>query len=40
MVGASNKREREEIEGLKKELQRVQEEAKAKEAKMKAQIER
>jgi hypothetical protein len=32
-VGNSNKKEREEIEALRKELQRVMEEAKAKEAK-------
>jgi hypothetical protein len=40
MVNTSNKKEREEIEYLKKELLRVQEEAKAKETKMKAQIDR
>lgn len=40
MVQTSNKREREEIEFLKKELQRVQEEAKAKETKQKSQIDR
>jgi hypothetical protein len=33
LVGNSNKKEREEIEALRKELQRVMEEAKAKEAK-------
>lgn len=33
LVGTSNKKEREEIEGLRRELQRVSEEAKAKEAK-------
>lgn len=40
MVNTSNKKEREEIEYLKKELQRVQEEGKAKETKMKAQVDR
>ena len=35
-----NKKEREEIEFLKRELQRVVEESKAKEGKSKAQIER
>jgi hypothetical protein len=40
LVNTSNKREREEIEFLKKELTRVIEEAKAKEAKQKATIER
>ena len=39
-MGNSNKKEREEIEGLRKELQRVAEEAKAKEAKQKTTIER
>lgn len=33
MVGSSNKKEREEIDFLKKELMRVQEESKAKEQK-------
>jgi hypothetical protein len=40
MVNTSNKKEREEIEYLKKELQRVQEEGKAKETKIKAQVDR
>lgn len=40
MVNTSNKKEREQIEYLTKELQRVQEEAKAKETKLKAQIDR
>ena len=40
MVQTSNKKEREEIEFLKRELQRVVEESKAKEGKSKAQIER
>ena len=40
LVSTSNKKEREEIEFLKKEVQRVQEEAKAKELKQKSQIDR
>lgn len=40
MVQTSNKKEREEIEFLKRELQRVQEEAKAKDVKAKTQVER
>jgi hypothetical protein len=40
LVGNSNKKEREEIEALRKELQRVMEEAKAKEAKQKNTIDR
>ena len=40
MVSASSKKEREEIEALKKELAKVQEEAKAREVKLRAQGER
>lgn len=40
LVNSSNKKEREEIEFLKRELARLSEEAKAKEVKQKATIER
>lgn len=40
LVQTSNKKEREEIEFLKRELLRVQEEAKAKDVKAKTQMER
>jgi predicted RNase H-like nuclease (RuvC/YqgF family) len=40
MVQTTNKREREEIEGLKRELQRTQEEAKARDSKQRGQIDR
>ena len=40
MVNTSNKKEREEIDFLKKELQRVSDEAKAKEVNFKSHIER
>ena len=40
LVGSSNKKEREEIEALRKELLRVSEEAKAKEAKQKMSNDR
>ena len=40
MVGASNKKEREEIEHLKKELVKVQEDSRQKEQKAKSTIDR